>query len=155
VRKVAICGLPRSGNRLLRDLLQHHGHDADVRHFGMSKEFRTGGDQEVALWPIRAFGYWARSIERDWANLPKPHAMGEHYTEAAARELARIHEERTFERVKALGISCCRVSYEAIVKEPDLWGPELVRFVDPATKWKGWPREVFDGNEKWRSSRTS
>jgi len=153
--KVAVCGLPRSGNRLLRDLLLHHGHDADVRHFGMSKAFRTGGDQEVAVWPIRAFGYWSRSIERDWDLLPKPHAMGQHYTEAAARELVRIHEERTFERVKALGIGVLRVSYEAIVKDPDTWGPEIVGFVAPGSKWKGWPREVFDGNEKWRGSRRS
>jgi hypothetical protein len=152
--KVALVGAPRSGNRLIQRLLQRHGFVAEVRHYGMRKAFRTGGEgAEFAIWPVRDLECWRKSCSRDLIILPKPLGV---LGELTVNDLRHIHNERTLEYLADHAVACLPVSYEALVAEPDMMGRCILSFVKSTHErfqdWKGWGEEIIDGNAKWTAT---
>lgn len=155
--KVALVGAPRSGNRLIQGLLQRHGLVAEVRHYGMRKAFRNGGEwADYAVWPIRDVDCWRKSCLRDLAILPKPlGVLGlVENTLETVNELRRIHNERTLEYLATTGCPVLPVIYEELVAQPDVVGRAVLDFVHPDFEhFLGWGGvEVFDGNAKHKAT---
>lgn len=157
--RVAVCGMPRSGNRLVARMLERHGYIAEVRHFGMRKAFRPGGDPTKAILPLRLLEPHLASMVRDLELLPRPEGP---FLEPMALELVRADPVRFMERVHfdhfyatlrlmaELGVAVLPVSYERIVADPDRQGRRILEFLEPARprRWQGWGEELRDGNAK-------
>lgn len=153
--KVALVGAPRSGNRLIQRMLQRHGFVAEVRHYGMLKAFRNGGDiPALAIMPIRArHPHWL-SCDRDWALLPKPGGWCGLYDVESVERLIAVHFEMTLRWLAEFSVPLLPVCYEEIVTVPETVGADIVAFVArPGTPgwtgFKGWGEAIVDGNAKW------
>ncbi len=149
--KVAVVGLPRSGNRLIQRLLQRHGFVAEVRHYGMQKEFRNGGvDPDFAVWPVRERWAWEKSCAKDAGMLPRP--VG-HSGELALSFMREHHLDETAFWLAGAGVPILHVRYEDIVSNFVLTGQRVVRFVSEGNIiFKGWGEEIVDGNAKYRDA---
>lgn len=155
---VAVCGMPRSGNRLVQRLLQRHGFVAEVRHFGDRKVLRTGGGPEAAIMPLRDLEpHWA-SCAKDFGILPKP-PQGlddiDDLSPAAARScLHAAHFWPALAHLAELGIPVLPVRYEELVAEPEAQGRRILEFLG-CFDWRGWGEELFDSNAKWEANKST
>jgi len=154
---VAVCGMPRSGNRLVQRLLQHHGFVAEVRHYGRRSAFRVGGvHPDCAVMMLRDRVAHEKSCADAGSLLPYPEGfppglLGSHSVEYE-------HFWPTLRWLAEAGVAVLPVSYEALVADPELEGQVIVawchdgssRFKHGSPLWKGWPEPVVDGNAKWR-----
>ena len=119
---VSVCGMPRSGNRLVQRMLERHGFVAAVRHYGMRTEFRVGGGPERAVMMLRNVHPHWKSCERDLAVLTNPTPVDALRSASGPLESAeQIHFEHfwpTLRYLAELGIPVLPVSYEAIISDP-------------------------------------
>ncbi len=159
--KVAVVGLPRSGNRLIQRLLQRHGFVAEVRHYGMQKEFRNGGvDPDFAVWPVRDDVAWRASCAKDLVLLPYP--LG-YLGEMTPEMMMHAHVLPTHRWLAGAGITILPVTYESIITAHEIEGMRVVAFCrgDESSMrvsgpwWKGWGEEIVDGNAKYRDAAAS
>lgn len=147
--------MPRSGNRLVQRLLQRHGFLVEVRHYGMRKDFKSGGGPDCAVLVLRESDPHWSSCSRDHKVLPMPPRKLDGST-ADLQSWREIHSEHfwpTLHYLAELWIPVLLVNYEAIVKDPELEGIRIVEFAGGPKwfgAWKGWGEEIFDGNAKWK-----
>lgn len=153
-RKVAVCGMPRSGNRLVQRLLQRHGFVAEVRHYGRVKAFASGGEHpDVAVVVLRNVHPHWMSCSRDLPVLPHP--FGGWGEDGLPRDPDRIHAAHFWPMLRVLAACSApilAVAYEDLVRDPEGAGRRVVEFcaAGAPVRWIGWGEEVFDGNAKWR-----
>ena len=109
---VVVCGLPRSGNHLIRDVLRKAGVQALINHGwapGLMGYAQRSMDVRL-VHPVRDLWCWEQSV----AKVPGCMVRDSHGGHDAAR---LIHSQ-------AVGEAACvwpmiSVSYEAIVQEPE------------------------------------
>lgn len=153
-RKVGIVGAPRSGNRIIAHMLQAHGFVAEVRHYGSDAPFRSGGYAERVVWPIRDFACWLKSCTRDLAILPTPLGV---LGATTPEDLYRVHFDHTARTLTEHLIPCLPISYERLVRDPELVGRRILAWAsapEEMPKWQGWGVEIHDGNAKHREATT-
>ena len=135
---VLICGLPGSGNRLLKGLIIAAGGDSAVRHGNTGskfilKAFRVRpGRPHYALIPVR---HWhAESSSNPWAQ-----------NERQKDECVGV----VLQALAELGVPTRMVSYESLFLYPDQARRGILKWVglDPDTPWPDPPR---DENHKWQ-----
>ncbi len=158
--RVAVCGAPRSGNRLTEAMLLRHGFAAEIRHYADPKPFFGGHERpHVAVMPLRdPVAQWL-SCERDGPQqVPQPD-LREFRRCRSAGELHYAHFAPTLRAVARWGVPFLPVVYEDIVADPEGEGRRIVAWcsnqaaasvsgVGPLA-WKGWGVDVIDGNAKW------
>lgn len=133
---VVICGLPGSGNRLLKALVQAAGGDAIVRHGNtgakyLCKAFRNHSDCRAII-PVR---HWrAETASNPWAK-------SERQKDDCVREVIRALAGHPDVPVRMIG-------YEALFLYPEQSKYDLLSWLglDPLTAWPEPPR---DENAKW------
>jgi hypothetical protein len=134
---VLICGLPGSGNRMLKALIRAAGGESLVRHGNTGakfivKAFEIHPDRpHYALIPVR---FWhAESASNPWARDDR---QKDECVSVVMRTLADLR------------IPTRMVSYESLFLYPDQARIDILTWVglDPATPWPNPPR---DENAKW------
>lgn len=140
--QVVIAGLPSSGNRLVRTLIQSDPSVGRVLivHFGNRMQLRrlskSPGD------PIRAIVVLREPIYNlvSQRKRSRGELMGG-WTDYAAQNAA--HWRPTLDMLA--GITILPVRYEDIVADPEEWGSRIMRFL--GLRWQGWPVNVVDANQ--------
>ncbi len=147
--RVVVAGLPYSGNRLVKGLVEKAGLRARIFHGGGIANLRGprvmgySGPQYRAIIPVRERSAWLASCR----------------AHDRAGPVVRIDEDRcrqdVFEEVTQAQIPIRLVSYESIVADPIATGTDLWRFIgaEPpvdACAEDLWGVGVFDGNAKYR-----
>lgn len=136
-----ISGLPRSGNRLLKRLVEHLAKEAGrqviVKVWHGNSAGQTPGPGMRILVPVRDPFCRRQSASKHGCLGPYP----EDVCTAGLYAFAGKH-----------GIPVKHVSYEAMVQRPDEIGRDIAEWM--GLGWAGWPEEVRDQNAKWLGIRT-
>ncbi len=151
---VLICGLPCSGNRIVHQLLTHHGLPVPlISHWerGLpkaSEQIRAWEDSGIVeincIVPLRIEAY-------RWLSFCARHPEGTgHEVEFNDQGMHHVNHFVPVLRYMAVrGISVLPVVYEDIVSRPEDEGRRLMAWLG-VYDWKGWPMQIHDGNEQWR-----
>jgi len=131
---VLICGHPSSGNRMIHEMIQHHGVFSRIVHYG---EFSPC--YKCAIWPVRE----PQFVEHGWNKMRFPNREFQTFTESLAE-----HFTKTSCRLATLGVPLMIVSYEDIMRDWLWQGRRIAEFC--GAEWNGWPKSIVDGNAKYR-----
>lgn len=147
VLQVVIAGLPSSGNRLVRTLVQsdpsvgrvlivHFGNRTQLRRFS-----RSLGDPIRAIIMLREPAYnMVSQRKRSHGSL-----MGG-WKDYAAQNAA--HWRPTLDMLA--GVPILAVRYEDLVADPEKWGRRIMDHL--GLRWRGWPVDIVDGNAAHKSA---
>ncbi len=135
---VLVGGLPRSGNRLIMRMIEHHGLKAHVHH-------HMGGWCEVRvpmyiIVPTRIRQREALAAKR--ATQSKAHVL-------LTQEEHEVKHAEMLEFYK--DTPTMHLAYETLVEHPTRTGREIAKFVG-IRGWVRWPEPIFDGDAKYREA---
>lgn len=156
MKRVLICGLPSSGNHLLKDIVAACGGVGIIDHGDRRDGSPTtqeriqsavrDGVLPAALWPVRALAPWRASLKRRWPVgtplYPPVEKLG---------DWDRYRETTTAVKLKALhemGLRCLHVSYEGLIRWPEETVREICAFCGLEPAAAAWEM-VRDENEKY------
>jgi len=138
---VALCGMPSSGNRLLRGMLRHHGILAEVKHWGEFEDLAMGWQRDgltvAAVMPVRDEAISRASCARFWT------------AEQSHDEEQRRHYAETLRVCAELRIPLLPVSYGQIVRNPNGIGRHILTWL--GQPFVGWNTVVVDGDAKYHA----
>lgn len=139
---VVVAGMPASGNRIIRALVEQNTRVAfcHIHHCGEFAKYvlpwRTKGMQVRIIMPVREPAVHELASARYLA------AQGAPYAECKAR-----HYEKTMEAAADFHIPVLPVRYRAIVEDPRLMGARIMGWL--GLEFVGWPEPVYDGDKKY------
>lgn len=138
---ICICGLPKSGNRLVERLLQAHGVTTRIQHIpdtGSSVHERC----PRAIIPVRRPDVWWQSINEYGFSFMKQYTVERDGIQKwEARRVAAIAERWTPQEILT-------IQYEYIVACPLKAGLLICKHA--GVEYQGtWPEDIKDGNRKW------
>lgn len=149
--KVYICGVPSSGNRLLKELLRDPNVLVpQIKHWGegglrgeVEGDLRNGLDPRVVLL-TRDTDCLKQSLSKHYVNWAK----GTHERWKSLDQVIATHWQNTMRVVAETGVPVTVVTYEQLVADPEAVIRRLTGWL--GLPYKGLRQEVRDENAKWR-----
>lgn len=139
---VIVAGMPKSGNRMFQSLLEHHGIEAEVHHFG-GFEARARQWQEQALTvavllPIREAEVHKAGSYKEFEYT---------FEGRTYEETRRYHYQETLEAASRLRLPIFPVRYSHFVRNPKGVGHQILTWL--GVQFIGLNQEVIDGDARW------